>query len=62
MIQLIICIVAEFKRQKQPSILRACRLSTQKLLYFVVFVAAILRGAYFTKPVFTYKFFFCLYN
>ncbi|CAD7086248.1 unnamed protein product [Hermetia illucens] len=45
-----LCIVAEYQRLKQPSILRACRLTTQKFLYFVVFVAASLRGAYFTTP------------
>ncbi|KAH8397611.1 hypothetical protein KR215_003822 [Drosophila sulfurigaster] len=49
-IQLLICIVAEYQRLKQPSILRACRITTQKLLYFMVFVAASLRGAYFTTP------------
>lgn len=51
LIQLLICIVSEYQRLKQPSFLRACRLTTQKLLYFVVFVAALLRGAYFTTPV-----------
>ncbi|XP_059618468.1 uncharacterized protein LOC132262966 [Phlebotomus argentipes] len=50
LIQLLICIVAEYQRLKQPSFLRACRLTTQKLLYFFVFVAALLRGAYFTTP------------
>lgn len=50
-IQLLICIVAEYQRLKQPSLLRACRITTQKLLYFVVFIAATLRGAYFTTPV-----------
>ncbi|BFF94240.1 uncharacterized protein DMAD_11929 [Drosophila madeirensis] len=49
-IQLLICIVAEYQRLKQPSILKACRITTQKLLYFMVFVAASLRGAYFTTP------------
>lgn len=53
-IQLLICIVAEYQRLKQPSILRACRITTQKLLYFMVFVASSLRGAYFTTPVSTY--------
>lgn len=50
-VQLLICIIAEYQRMKQPSLLAACRISTQKLLYFVVFVAATLRGAYFTTPV-----------
>lgn len=50
-VQLCICIVAEYQRLKQPSLLRACRLTTQKVLYFLVFVAASLRGAFFTTPV-----------
>lgn len=50
-VQLMICCVAEYQRLKQPSFLRACRITTQKFLYFVVFLAAILRGAYFTTPV-----------
>ncbi|XP_055372274.1 uncharacterized protein LOC129606162 [Condylostylus longicornis] len=50
LIQLLICIVAEYQRLKQPSILRACRITTQKLLYFVIFIAALVRGAYFTTP------------
>lgn len=49
-IQLLICIIAEYQRLKQPSLLRACRLTTQKLLYFFVFVASLVRGAYFTTP------------
>ncbi|PSN51653.1 hypothetical protein C0J52_09450 [Blattella germanica] len=49
-IQLVMCIVAEWQRMKAPSILRACRVTTQKLLYFVVFLASIIRGAYFTSP------------
>lgn len=53
MIQLLICCVAEYQRLKQPSVLKAARVTTQKLLYFVVFVAALLRGAYFTTPVST---------
>lgn len=48
LIQLILCIVAEFNRLKQPSLVKACRITTQKLLYFVVCVAASLRGAYFS--------------
>lgn len=49
-VQLLVCIIAEYQRLKQPSWLRACRLTTQKLLYFFVFVAALVRGAYFTTP------------
>lgn len=51
LIQLMICIAAEYQRLKHPAILKACRLTTQKLLYFVVFVASLVRGAYFTTPV-----------
>lgn len=51
LVQLFICIVAEYQRLKQPSMLRACRVTTQKMLYFMVFVAASIRGAYFTTPV-----------
>lgn len=51
MIQLLICCVAEYQRLKQPSLVRAIRITTQKLLYFVIFIAASLRGAYFTTPV-----------
>lgn len=51
LIQLMICIVAEYQRLKRPSIVRACRITAQKLLYFIVFLAALLRGAYFTTPV-----------
>lgn len=51
LIQLMICIAAEYQRLKQPTFLRACRLTTQKLLYFVVCMAALIRGAYFTIPV-----------
>ncbi|XP_043278637.1 uncharacterized protein [Venturia canescens] len=48
--QLVMCIVAEWQRMKAPSFLRACRVTTQKVLYFVVFLAASIRGAYFTSP------------
>lgn len=51
LIQLLICIIAEYQRLKRPSIVRACRITAQKLLYFIVFLAAVLRGAYFTTPV-----------
>lgn len=50
MIQLIMCVVAEYHKMKTPSVLRACRVTTQKLLYFLVFLAAVIRGAYFTSP------------
>jgi len=51
LIQLVMCIVAEWQKMKAPSFLRACRVTTQKVLYFVVFLASIIRGAYFTSPV-----------
>jgi hypothetical protein len=57
LIQLVMCIVAEWQRMKAPSLLQACRVTTQKLLYFVVFLAAIIRGAYFTSPVRKIKYF-----
>ena len=51
LIQLVMCIHAEFLRMKKnPSVLRACRVTTQKFLYLLVFLASILRGAYFAAP------------
>lgn len=47
------CITAEFQRMKAPSLARACRVTTQKLLYFLMFLATVIRGAYFTSPVST---------
>ena len=44
--------ISEYLRMKKhPSILRACRITTQKFLYFAVFLAALLRGTYFAAPV-----------
>ncbi|CAB0012506.1 unnamed protein product, partial [Nesidiocoris tenuis] len=37
-------------RLKSPSLAGACRITMQKLLYFVVFLATIIKGAYFTSP------------
>ena len=52
LIQLVMCIHAEYLRMKKnPSILRACRVTTQKFLYFLVFLASTLRGTYFAAPV-----------
>ena len=54
LIQLVMCIHAEYLRMKKnPSIIKACRVTTQKFLYFLVFLAAVLRGAYFAAPVST---------
>jgi hypothetical protein len=50
LVQLLICCFAEYKRLKNPSFLKACRITTQKFLYFVVFLATLLRAAYFTQP------------
>ena len=51
LIQLFICIHAEYARLKTPSILKACRITNQKFLYILVFFAALLRGLYFAYPV-----------
>ena len=51
LIQLFICIHAEYARMKAPSILKACRITNQKFLYILVFLAALLRGLYFAYPV-----------
>jgi len=51
LIQLVMCIHAEYLRMKKnASILKACRITTQKFLYFLVFLASVLRGAYFAAP------------
>lgn len=50
LVQLLICCFAEYKRLKNPSFLKACRITTQKFLYFVVFLASLLRATYFTQP------------
>ena len=52
LIQLFICIHAEYARLKTPSFLRACRITNQKFLYILIFFAALLRGLYFDYPVF----------
>ncbi|KAJ8941719.1 hypothetical protein NQ318_023315 [Aromia moschata] len=49
-IQLITCIVTEYTRLKAPSLLKACKVTTQKLIYFVICLASLLRGAYFIFP------------
>lgn len=48
--QLVVCIQSEYMKQKTPSLKRACRVTTQKLLYVITFVAAMLRGVYFSSP------------
>lgn len=50
-VQLIMCITFEYRRLKTPTFLKACRITTQKLLYFVTFLASAIRGGYFLFPV-----------
>ncbi|KAI5631808.1 hypothetical protein NE865_15477 [Phthorimaea operculella] len=49
-VQLTICIVSEYRRLKAPTFLRACKVTTQKMLYLVAFLASLIRGAYFVSP------------
>ncbi|KAF7284501.1 uncharacterized protein LOC143196160 [Rhynchophorus ferrugineus] len=49
-IQLIMCCVSEYQRLKTPSFLRACKITTQKMIYFVMCFASLIRGAYFIFP------------
>ena len=50
LIQLSMCIHSEYLRQKSPSLLRSFRVTTQKMLYFLTFIAASLRAIYFASP------------
>lgn len=49
-VQLTICIITEYRRLKAPTFLRACKVTTQKMLYLVTFLASLIRGAYFVSP------------
>ncbi|RVE50782.1 hypothetical protein evm_004531 [Chilo suppressalis] len=49
-VQLTICVVSEYRRLKAPTFLRACKVTTQKMLYLVAFLASLIRGAYFVSP------------
>ncbi|XP_076064970.1 uncharacterized protein LOC143039006 isoform X2 [Oratosquilla oratoria] len=49
-VQLVVCIRAEYARMKAPSLRQALNVTTQKMLYFIILVAATLRGAYFSSP------------
>lgn len=49
-VQLLMNVISEYQKLKTPTLLRACRITTQKLLYFLAFLACIIRGAYFTSP------------
>lgn len=56
-IQLLMCIISEYSRLKTPNLLIACRITTQKLIYFVICLASCMRGACFIFPVSIYTFF-----
>ncbi|XP_038063823.1 uncharacterized protein LOC119734397 isoform X2 [Patiria miniata] len=47
-IQLILCIQSDFRRLKNPSFQKALRVTTQKLLYVLVIIAALSRALYFS--------------
>ncbi|XP_022085187.1 uncharacterized protein LOC110976320 isoform X2 [Acanthaster planci] len=47
-IQLILCIQSDFSRLKNPSFQKALKVTTQKLLYFLVIIAALSRALYFS--------------
>lgn len=49
-IQLILSIKAEFSRLKSPSLLKACRVTKEKLLYVLICLATGTRGFYFSSP------------
>ncbi|XP_018579999.1 uncharacterized protein LOC108917739 [Anoplophora glabripennis] len=49
-IQLIMCIIAEYTKLKAPTFLKACKITTQKVIYFVICLASLIRGAYFIFP------------
>lgn len=49
-VQLMICVVTEYRKLKAPTFLRACKVTTQKMLYLVAFLASLIRGAYFVSP------------
>jgi len=50
LIQLGMCIHSEYLRQKSPSIWKSLRVTTQKMLYFLTFLASSLRAIYFASP------------
>lgn len=52
-VQLTMCIISEYQKLKAPTFLKACKITTQKLLYFVAFLASLIRGFYFLSPVST---------
>ncbi|XP_077986352.1 uncharacterized protein LOC144440817 [Glandiceps talaboti] len=46
-VQLVLCIKAEFAKLEKPSLARALKVTTQKLLYGVIIIATFSRGLYF---------------
>lgn len=49
-IQLLVCIKSEFRRMKTSSLVKACRVTTQKALYVLICIATAIRGFYFSSP------------
>ncbi|KAL1497504.1 hypothetical protein ABEB36_008454 [Hypothenemus hampei] len=49
-IQLLMCCISEYNRLKAPSFFKACKITTQKMIYLVICLASLLRGAYFIFP------------
>ncbi|XP_076352028.1 uncharacterized protein LOC143247595 [Tachypleus tridentatus] len=49
-VQLLLCIKSEYGRMKSPSLLKACRITTQKALYVLICIATSIRGFYFSSP------------
>lgn len=48
LVQLIMCIRAEYQRQKKKSLFKACRITVQKFLYGITSVACLWRGLLFS--------------
>ncbi|XP_070581697.1 uncharacterized protein [Ptychodera flava] len=48
LVQLVLCVKSEFSKMDKPSLLKACRVTTQKLLYVVIIIATFSRGLYFS--------------
>lgn len=47
--QLIICIHSEYKKMKPgPSVVKACRVTTQKAIYLIIAMASFIRGLHFS--------------
>ncbi|XP_013783719.1 uncharacterized protein LOC106467879 [Limulus polyphemus] len=49
-VQLLLCVKSEYGRMKSPSVLKACRITTQKALYILICIATSIRGFYFSSP------------